>query len=479
MLSIMFAVLVGQIWTPDHRVTDDAQDSYTADFSNGWQVAFSGDTVHIPFYDYRYGGVGDEELFYRRSVNRGEDWEPEFAISDPTIRWSFRATIAMSGARGLIAWVDFRDSGNFEVFYRLTTDAGTTWQPVDSATPRNTKPQNVSVALVGNTIHAAWHAFDGSINSYVLYRRSTDFGATWDSTFEMRPLNPSYRSCGNPSIAASGDTVYCVWYERRRPTTNGSYYYRVSTDAGATWSAEGRATTDAARLQGMSSASTLGTVSPSVAAYGSFLWVAWVDYRDGNYEVYFRRSTDRGQNWDAEQRLTNAADTACFASLTAHGENLYAVWSDRRDGNFEVYYKNSTDAGTTWSADVRLTDSPGASTRPSVAANDSAVHVAWCDYRDGNMEIYHKRGDLGPVAVAERALSGTGRQTLPTVARDVLFLPPASSHKPQAASWLLDATGRGVVPLHPGANDLRALPVGVYFVHLGAEPALSKVVLAR
>jgi YVTN family beta-propeller protein len=50
-----------------------------------------------------------------------------------------------------------------------------------------------------------------------------------------------------------------------------------------------------------------------------------------------------------------------------------------------------------------------------------------------------------------------------SVVRGVLFLPGASSHKPQAAS-LLDISGRKVMDLQSGANDVRALAPGVYFV---------------
>ena len=56
--------------------------------------------------------------------------------------------------------------------------------------------------------------------------------------------------------------------------------------------------------------------------------------------------------------------------------------------------------------------------------------------------------------------------TMPTVARGVLCLPAASSHKLQAAS-LLDISGRKVLDLHAGANDVRALAPGVYFFREG------------
>jgi YVTN family beta-propeller protein len=59
----------------------------------------------------------------------------------------------------------------------------------------------------------------------------------------------------------------------------------------------------------------------------------------------------------------------------------------------------------------------------------------------------------------------------PTIVRDVLFLPGLGtrSELPERNSVmsraaLLDISGRKVVDLHPGANDVRALAPGVYFV---------------
>jgi len=51
----------------------------------------------------------------------------------------------------------------------------------------------------------------------------------------------------------------------------------------------------------------------------------------------------------------------------------------------------------------------------------------------------------------------------PTIVRGVLYLTPSSlSHHP---SSLLDISGRKVLDLKPGPNDVRRLSLGVYFVH--------------
>jgi hypothetical protein len=96
-------------------------------------------------------------------------------------------------------------------------------------------------------------------------------------------------------------------------------------------------------------------------------------------------------------------------------------------------------------------------------------------------------GKMNPVPGIEETMNDE-RGTLnvgPTIARGVLFLAEATSHKPQAAS-LLDICGRNVLDLKPGPNDVRALAPGVYFVR--EEPqasshkpqaAVRKVVIAR
>jgi YVTN family beta-propeller protein len=91
--------------------------------------------------------------------------------------------------------------------------------------------------------------------------------------------------------------------------------------------------------------------------------------------------------------------------------------------------------------------------------------------------------DTSLVGLNGELASGSTR-SMATVVRGVLFLPEAASHKPQAAS-LLDVSGRKVLDLKPGANDVRRLAPGVYFVReepeaTGRKPqAVRKIVVTR
>jgi hypothetical protein len=81
-----------------------------------------------------------------------------------------------------------------------------------------------------------------------------------------------------------------------------------------------------------------------------------------------------------------------------------------------------------------------------------------------------------PAGIDEHPQSVRAR-TEPTVVTSVLFLSGVSGHKPHAAG-LADISGRRVMDLRPGANDVRALPPGVYVIEAG--PGLrAKVVKLR
>jgi len=129
----------------------------------------------------------------------------------------------------------------------------------------------------------------------------------------------------------------------------------------------------------------------------SIVHVAWNDNRDGNIEIYYKRSTDGGLTWGPDTRLTNSPGDSYRPSLAVSGGNLHCVWYDSRDGNYEIYYKSSTNYVSNWSTDVRLTNNSFISAQPFVTITGAKVHVIWTDNRDGNFEIYYKVDPTGNI----------------------------------------------------------------------------------
>jgi hypothetical protein len=285
--------------------------------------------------------------------------------------------VAAAGDVVHAVWYDYRD-GNSEIYYKRSTDGGATWGGDTRLSNNASVSRYPSLAVAGVAVHVVWNdSRDG--NSEIYYKRSTDGGATWGGDTR---LSNNASASEYPSLAVVGAALHLVWVDTR--DGNGEIYYKRSTDGGATWGAD-------TRLTNNSSISWY----PSVAVAGSAVHVAWHDYRDGNYEIYYKRSTDGGATWGSDTRLSNNAGISWFPSIAVAGSAIHVAWHDNRDGNYEIYHKRSTDGGATWGADTRLTNSAGSSEYPSLAAAGTAVHVVWNDARDGNGEIYFKRSTDG------------------------------------------------------------------------------------
>ncbi len=122
-----------------------------------------------------------------------------------------------------------------------------------------------------------------------------------------------------------------------------------------------------------------------IASSGNDVHVVWYDGRDGNAEIYYKRSLDEGISWGVDTRLTNNSGYSMYPSVAVSGSVVHVVWYDNRDGPFgndEIYYKRSTDGGVSWGADTRLTNNTAESRNPSASVSGQVVHVVWDDKRD-------------------------------------------------------------------------------------------------
>jgi len=215
---------------------------------------------------------------------------------------------------------------------------------------------------------------------------SSNIFAQWELDVRLTNFaNSSYTSFNNAwNVASGGNIVHTVWWDNRLDPINYEIYYKRSTNAGLSWGADVRLTNNTGDSQ-----------YPSVSVSGSVVHVAWQDSRNGNFEIYYKRSTDGGLSWGADVRLTNASFESWQPSVTVAGSDVHIAWQDRRDLDDEIYYKRSTDEGVSWGADVRLTNNAAVSAIPSVSVSGLYIHVAWDDTRDGNAEIYYKRSTDG------------------------------------------------------------------------------------
>jgi len=366
-------------WQPDVRLTFGPGDSRTS-FPNARCIATSGDTVHIVWRDDR---SGSDRIYYKRSQDAGTSWGTDIQLTN-TSAGSESPSVAVSGSIVHVVWQDFRGGTNYKIYYKRSTDAGTNWGTDIQLTFTSTFSLNPSVSVSGQVAHVVWQDRRDGPNYEIYYKRSTDGGISWGS--DIRLTNDIAYSW-YPCISVLGQVVHIVWYDAR-DGPNFEIYYKRSTDGGISWGNDTRLTND-----------PNGSALPNLSLSSQFVHVIWYDNRNGAYEVYYKRSTDQGISWESDIRLTNDPAASLSPTISTLGLCLHVVWADERNGtqNFEIYYKRSTDQGVNWSSDIRLTNAPSYSSNPFVTVSGQFVHVIWSELRDGNYEIYYKRDPTGNI----------------------------------------------------------------------------------
>ena len=436
--------------------------------NNGWFLAATaGGALQTAWWE---GRDGNPEVYGKRSTDGGTTWLPDQNLSNDPDSTSC-PSLAVSDS---IVHLVYKDkSGGWGALYQRSTDGGATWS-ADTALARFSSPIGgcMTDAVRDSTVHVLWAVFHGAYTQ-VSYRRSLDRGITWQP--EVLLTHDSARS-EDPSVAVSESAVHVVWFDTRNGP--GDVYYERSLDNGATWGPETRLTSDSAIAY-----------AATVAAVDSLVHVAWIDRRGGGYQfqIYYMRSTNWGATWEPEVRLTDNSGACMFPVLAAVGRNAHIVWYDNRTGNNQLYYRNSTDGGLDWTSEVRLTQTSTNSSNPAIALSGGAIHVVFCDDRSGDTELYYLRNPTGNAGTEEMMKDEGGRmKPNPTIVRGVLVLGAVDSRQKTAyRAELLDISGRKMLDLKPGANNVSRLGPGVYFVGKGlgdrdqGSGMMRKVIISR
>ncbi len=292
------------------------------------------------------------------------------------------------------------------------------------------------VAAGGNSVYVVWRDNTPG-NNEILFRASTDMGNTFGPTVKLSN-NPG--SSDQPQIATdqSGSDVYVAWVDDT--PGNKQIFFAASTNNGASFGPVINLSNDAGlagspRMAALDSyvyvvwqdttpgnpeilfaassnnGATFGTPSnlsndlgasklPALAVSGSAVYVAWVDDTAGNNEIFFRASTNHGSTFGPVQNLSNdAGRSGGFGglygpALTASSANseVYVAWVDDTPGNEEIFFTASIDYGTTFSPTVNLSNDAGVSDQPQVSTGPTGddVYVAWRDNSLGNNEIFFR-----------------------------------------------------------------------------------------
>jgi hypothetical protein len=362
-------------WSYDIRLTSILGDA------GGPKVVGYGTTLHLVWYqDFadslrRY----HEETFYKRSTDEGMTWGPNVMLSSLDTKTSVCPEIAVLGADVHVVWNDY----GIGTMYRRSTDYGVTWGPIDTLLGNDLTFKN-SIAAVGDSVYVV---ADAPSQQWNVYTWSTDRGVNWspyliisygESQFVPLRVYPPYLHIAKDVMDSTGGCV--------------KIYYLRSSDGGRSWD----------RDTLISGEDYSGSQFPAITVdYRGNPHVTWFDYRYSPYpwtgDIFYTNSSDLGKTWRTEDSLT-VFHRAVGSAILAQGDTLHLVWEDDRHGfgtNFEIYYRMSTDLGETWVPEIRLTNALAYSIAPCLCLTQNFLHLVWVDERDDPARhprlVYYKR----------------------------------------------------------------------------------------
>lgn len=289
--------------------------------------------------------------------------------------------------RAYAVWWDDRDVPGYSHIYFAVRSTDGHW----SSNVRVTEPEDSPRWGPAITV-------DGAGNAYILYTDShavphhlrfvyRSAEGNWRTDV---PVNDSSRFVDAPAIAVDGNGgAYALWMDERNDDGDIYFAYRPSN---GDWGTNIRVNDDATEAE---------QICPSIAVdlFGN-AYAVWADKRNGDWDAYFAYRP-AGGNWGGNTRINDSLGTVQYCPTIAidSSGNAYVVWGDDRHGGSSIYFAYRP-KGEDWGPNVRVEYSSSWSWDPDIAVdpwgNAYAIWAASAVHSDIYFAYRPVGSDWGP-----------------------------------------------------------------------------------
>ncbi len=342
-------------------------------FTSGdqWEPAIAADRYgHIYILYPQYNGVPgcsvcfSPTMILQESSDHGLTWTSPsimYPAGETTGQWD--AQIVVDPVDGKTVYASWLQNGKSSIEVAKSTDFGASWTFVlaDSTNAGTDKP---ILAVRGQDVYVVYNH-----SQTVLAAASHDGGATFSQVKVNQNGKLGWSLAGGGAVRPDG-SVFFSWAGY---TQNGgakgpvNLYISKSVDGGKTW------TTSLLDISGAppdcSSMSCgwafLGAQMTMTSDAAGTLYALWNSgtVANGPERIYLSKSTDGGNTWSPKLDVSTAPQGVehAFPAIAALGNgDVRIAWMDTRAAApgaidvWNVYYRHSTDGGSTWSSESVL-----------------------------------------------------------------------------------------------------------------------------
>jgi hypothetical protein len=303
----------------------------------------------------------------------GDDWEPAIAADRfghaawPSGERQDDPQIVVDPVDGRTVYAAFMLGNKASMFVAKSTDFGETWTTMLVESLQRGTDKDI-LAVRGQDVYLAYNAVQKIYASV-----SHDGGQTWTMNKVVSNTNSKlgWSLPGGGGVDSRG-TAYFAW---EGYTQNGgakgpvNIFVSRSTDGGATWAVSRIDVSQAPRACAGCGWAYWGPGTALAVGGNDGVYVLYNANRvDGDADrMFISRSVDQGQTWSqpADVSLARDGSNNLFPAITASaGGDVRVAWMDDRNGfddgqnsgnqRWNVYYRSSSDGGSTWSPEVQV-----------------------------------------------------------------------------------------------------------------------------
>jgi len=335
-----------------------------------WEPAIAVDRTSSYVYQMtnRYGvpecasGCPDPAIILRRSSDGGNTWGPDrYVLRTVGSQYDPQIEVADNG----VLYAALMDNFNPGVIFIKSLDRGETWsEPIPMSGPGTPIPWSdkplLTVSRDGKDVYLAFNS------SHSFVAASHDYGETWQAPIKTnRGFRYWFHSGG--AVAANGD----VYFASSDYTVDFSGVVHISiirsVDGGKSWTTYRVDTSAEVPDCKWAAGCYLGYFGPQADVAVDSAGTVMVAYNasdlDGAPQSLYVKTSTNGVDWSERILISPPFNNAlagfpALASGTQPGD-FRVVWIDDRNGSetaFNVWYRQTSDGGKTWSAVARLSN---------------------------------------------------------------------------------------------------------------------------
>jgi len=297
------------------------------------------------------------------SSDHGSTWaSPTVIYPAGATVYQVDAQIAVDPVDGRTVYTAWLQNNKSDILVAKSTDFGATWTYV-TADHTNAGTDKPILAVRGQDVYVS---YDHTQSAYVT--SSHDGGATFTEIKINQNAKLGWSLGGGGTITQDG-SVYFSWdgYQQNGGAKGDvNLYVSKSTDGGLTWTTK---LLDVSKSPPDCSAfncgwAFLGAAMTMTSDANGNLYTLWNagSVAGGPERIYFSKSTDGGNTWSAKVDVSTApAGTHhAFPAIAATGNgDVRIAWMDARAANggmdrWNVYYRRSTNGGSSWSNETDI-----------------------------------------------------------------------------------------------------------------------------